>query len=48
MVKGDEDPTLRVARHSRKEEKKGWDEIRTTEVRDWFLRRLRKSQNHPN
>ena len=48
MVKGDEDPTLRVARHSRKEEKKGCDEISTTEVSDWFLRRLRSRQNYPN
>lgn len=29
--------TLNVARHSRKDEKNGWDEIRTTEVSDWFL-----------
>ena len=30
--------TLRVARHSRNDEKKGWDEISTTEVSDWFPR----------
>ena len=30
-------PTLRVARHSLKEEKNGCEEIKTTEVSDWFL-----------
>ena len=28
---------FKVARHSRKEEKKGWEEMMTREVRDWFL-----------
>ena len=30
-------PTFRVARHSLKEEKNGCEEIKTTEVSDWFL-----------
>ena len=32
--------TLRVARHSLKEEKKGCEEMSTIDVRDWFLRWL--------